>query len=72
MVCTLITDTAGTLIFGAVAVVGMIILLIAGDLTETGEGFSLKLFSSRLNVVIIPLLIVSVFVLIMKSLAVIS
>jgi hypothetical protein len=72
MVCTVINATAGTLIFGAVAVVGMIILLIAGDLTETGDRFNLKLFSNHLNVAIVPLLIVSIFILIMESLAVIS
>ena len=72
MVCTLITANAGIALFGAVATVGMIILLITGDLTETGEGFDLKLFSRHLNVAIVPLLIVSVFIVIMKLLAVIS
>ena len=72
MVCTVITATVGTALFGAVAVIGMLILLIAGDLTETGEGFDLKLFSSHLNVAVIPLLIVSIFIVIMELLAVIS
>ena len=72
MVCTEISATVGTTLLGAVAVIGMILLLIAGDLAETGERFSLKLFSSHLNVAIVPLLIISVFILIMKSLAVIS
>jgi hypothetical protein len=72
MVCTVITATAGTALFGAVAVIGMIILLIAGDLTEASEGFDLKPFSRHLSFAVIPLLLVSTFIVIMKLLAVIS
>lgn len=72
MVCTIITTTAGAVLFGAVAVIGMILLLIAGDLTDTSGGLDLKLFSRHLTVAVIPLLIVSTFIVIMEVLAVIS
>ena len=72
MVCTLITSTAGATLFGTIAVIGMIILLVAAELTDAGGGLNLKLFSSHLTVAVIPLLIVSIFIAVMELLVVIS
>ena len=72
MVCTVITATTGPALFGVVAVIAMIILLVTADLADASEGSALRLFSRHLTVAVIPLLIVSTFIVIMEVLAVIS
>ena len=72
MVCTLITSMAGAALFGTVAVIGMIILLVTAELTDTSGGLNLKIFSRHLTVAVVPLLIVSIFIAIMELLVVIS
>ena len=72
MVCIVSTSTAGAALFGAIVVVGMIILLITGDIADTSVGVNFKLFTRLLTIAVIPLLIVSTFIVIMELLTFIS
>jgi len=72
MVCTVITAATGSALFGAVALIAMIILLVTADLADASGGSTLGLFSRHLTVAVIPLLVVSAFTLIMKVLPVFS
>ena len=72
MASTVISGIVGSAAFGAVAVVSTVVLLVASDLADASGGPTLKLFSRHLAVAVIPLLVVSVFTVIMKVLQAIS
>ena len=72
MVSTVISGIAGSALFGAVAVVATVILLVTSDLADASGGSILRLFSRHLAAAVIPLLVVSVFTVIMKVLQAIS
>ena len=68
MVCTVISGTTGSALFGAVVVITMVILLVTSDLADASGWSSLRLFGRHLAAAVIPLLVVSVFTIIMKVL----
>ena len=68
MGCTVITATPGPALAGLVAILFMTILLVTQELSDVRGGVALRLFSRHLVVAIIPLLVVSTFILIMRLL----
>lgn len=62
---TVVTTTIASASASAAAVVGLIIFLVTRELANSSQKLSLKLFSNRLGVFAIPLLIVFAFISIM-------
>lgn len=58
MISTLITTHPGTTELSLAATAGLIVLLVARELADTGEAESLKIFRQHLLVFAMPLLVV--------------
>ena len=72
MVCTVVTTTIATASISAIAVIGLIILLVARELADTSESPTLRLFNRHLIVAMIPLFLVFIFIVAVEVMQVIS
>jgi len=72
MLSTLVLNTTASASLAIVTVIGLILLLVARELTYTSEKPPLKLFSSNITIFAIPLLIVFAFIAIIDVLKAVS
>lgn len=71
MISTVVTANAGTVSLSAAATVGLVVLLMAGELAGVGEGEFLKVFRRNILVFAMPLLAVFSCIVIVACLRVI-